>query len=131
MISSGNVDTCLVSSYNTSTQLVGTNMTNTIGKVLRFSELTPARITRAQLIKVVIPDTAVLAFEHEIDGSWTFTILSKEKSGDNYFSFFLGRPVMHAINEETVWALYCGLTLTLCGVANKTYDDVEVIAYDR
>ena len=39
---------------------------------------------------------------------------SKEKFDDNYFSFFPGCQVMHAINEETVWALgYCGLTLTL------------------
>ena len=42
-----------------------------------------------------------------------------------------GCQVMHAINEETVWALYCGLTLTLCSAANKTYDDVEVFYYGR
>ena len=107
-------------------------MTNTIGKVLRFSELTPARITRAQSVKVVIPDTdAVLAFARETDGSWTFIIHSKEKFDDNYFSFFPGCQVMHAINEEAVYALYCGLTLTLCGVAGKTYDDVEVFYYGR
>ena len=101
-------------------------------KIIRFSGLTPEKLLHANSVKVVIPDTdAVLAFEHEIDGSWTFTICSKKKSGDNCFLFFLGRPVMHAINEETVWALYCGLTLTLCGAADKTYDDVEVFYYGR
>ena len=51
MISSGNVDTYLVSSYNTSTQLVGTNMTD---KIIRFSELTPAKLLHANSVKVVI-----------------------------------------------------------------------------
>ena len=101
-------------------------------KIIRFSELTPAKLLHANSVKVVIPGTdAVLAFEHETDGSWTFILHSKEKFDDNYFSFFPGCQVMHAINEETVWALYCGLTLTLCGVADKTYDDVEVFYYGR
>ena len=92
-------------------------------KIIRFSELTPEKLLHANSVKVVIPDTdAVLAFEHETDGSWTFII---------YFSFFPGCQVMHAINEKTVWALYCGLTLTLCGAADKTYDDVEVFYYGR
>lgn len=99
-------------------------------KIIRFSELTPAKLLHANSVKVVIPDTdAVLAFEHETDGSWTFIIHSKEKFDDNYFSFFPGCQVMHAINEETVWALYCGLTLTLCAVVDRTYDDVIVTAY--
>ena len=99
-------------------------------KIIRFSELTPAKLLHANSVKVVIPDTdAVLAFERETDGSWTFIIHSKEKLDDNYFSFFPGCQVMHAINEEAVWALYCGLTLTLCGVADKTYDDVYVCYY--
>ncbi|MEE3446920.1 MAG: hypothetical protein VZQ78_12050 [Prevotella sp.] len=96
-------------------------------KIIRFSELTPAKLLHANSVKVVIPDTdAVLAFEHETDGSWTFVTHSKK-----FDSFFPGCPVMHAINEEAVWALYCGLTLTLCGVADKTYDDVEVFYYGR
>lgn len=101
-------------------------------KIIRFSGLTPEKLLHANSVKVVIPGTdAVLDFEREIDGSWTFIIHSKEKIDDNRISFFPSCQVMHAINEETVWALYCGLTLTLCGVADKTYDDVGVIVYDR
>ena len=96
-------------------------------KIIRFSELTPAKLLHANSVKVVIPDTdAVLDFEHETDGSWTFVTHSKK-----FDLSFPGCQVMHAINEETVWALYCGLTLTLCGVADKTYDDVEVFYYGR
>ena len=102
-------------------------MTNTIDKVLRFSELTPARITRARSIKVVVPSIdAVLDFEHQPDASWTFIMHSKCKDSDGCFA---GIQISHNINDEAVYALYCGLTLTLCGVTDTTYDDVYVCYY--
>ena len=105
-------------------------MTNTIGKVLRFSELTPARITRAQSIKVVVPSIdAVLDFEHQPDASWTFIMHSKKLYKDSDRECFAGVQISHNINDEAVYALYCGLTLTLCGVTDTTYDDVYVCYY--
>ena len=105
-------------------------MTNTIGKVLRFSELTPARITRAQSIKVVVPSIdAVLDFEHQPDASWTFIMHSKKLYKDSDSECFARVQISHNINDEAVYALYCGLTLTLCGVTDTTYDDVYVCYY--
>ena len=105
-------------------------MTNTICKVLRFSELTPARITRAQSIKIVVPSIdAVLDFEHQPDASWTFIMHSKKRHKDSDGKGFVGVQISHNINDEDVYALYCGLTLTLCGVTDTTYDDVCVYYY--
>lgn len=105
-------------------------MTNTIGKALRFSELTPERITRAQSIKVVVPSIdAVLDFEHQPDASWTFIMHSKKLYKDSDSEYFAGVQISHNINDEAVYALYFGLTLTLCGVTDTTYDDVYVYYY--
>ena len=105
-------------------------MTNTIAKVLRFSELTPERIMRAQLIKVVVPSIdAVLDFERQPDASWAFIMHSKKLYKDSDGECFPGVQISHNINDEAVYALYCGLTLTLCGVTDATYDDVYVCYY--
>ena len=105
-------------------------MTNTIGKVLRFSELTPARIMRAQSIKAVVPSIdAVLDFERQPDASWTFIMHSKKLYKDSDGECFAGVQISHNINDEAVYALYCGLMLTLCGVTDTTYDDVYVCYY--
>ena len=104
-------------------------MTNTIAKVLRFSELTPNRIAKLNEFTVHVPSVDVsFVFRRITNGMWVFQT-------DSAVPVYLpgGGEVNppHLMSDEEVSVGYCGLVLTLCNLVGKTYDDVEVIAYDR
>ena len=86
MISSGNVDTCLVSSYNTSTQLVGTNM-SLISYRVNLEDLTADDLKGVDCVLFKFIGTSDVAwFEFKNTGvrgfgRWKFTTYMYDEDG--------------------------------------------------
>ncbi len=99
-------------------------MTNTIDKVLRFSELTPNRIAKLNEFAVHVPNVAVsFVFRRITNGMWVF---QTDSAVPVYLPDSSEVNPPHLMSDEEVSMGYCGLVLTLCRLVGVTYDDVRI-----